>query len=138
MKKVFMLAAVALIAFACTKEQRAVNKLEGTWILDKIEESDGSVTVTDEDPNGEVTFNKCKLADEEFCSYSSSISYEAFGNTYEFSETGEYRVQDEEIQFRDDSEDTSYDVLKIETLKSKELVVRQDDEDGYTKLYYSK
>lgn len=138
MKKLIMLAAITMVAVSCTKEQRSVNKLEGTWKLDKIEENDGSVTVTDDDPNGEITFNKCKLADEEFCDYSSSVSYEFNGNTYEFAESAEYRVQDDEVQVREDAQDTSYDVLVIEELKRKELILRQDDEDGYTKLYYSK
>ncbi|SFT65655.1 Lipocalin-like domain-containing protein [Lishizhenia tianjinensis] len=133
-----MLAAITLVAVSCTKEQRSVNKLEGTWTLDKIEENDGSVTVTDNDPNGEVTFNKCKLAKDEFCTYSSTISYEFNGNTFEFSDAGEYRVQDDEIQFREDAEDNSYDVATIEELKNKELVVYQAEDEGYTRLYYIK
>ncbi|WP_090247993.1 lipocalin family protein [Lishizhenia tianjinensis] len=138
MKKIIMLAAITLVAVSCTKEQRSVNKLEGTWTLDKIEENDGSVTVTDNDPNGEVTFNKCKLAKDEFCTYSSTISYEFNGNTFEFSDAGEYRVQDDEIQFREDAEDNSYDVATIEELKNKELVVYQAEDEGYTRLYYIK
>lgn len=138
MKKLIMLAAITMVAVSCTKEQRSVNKLEGTWNIDKVEYNDGSTTTTDDNPTGTAEFTKCNLKDDEFCSYVIDGEASFYGISFDLSDNGEYRVQEEEIQFRENSDDTSYDVAQIEELKNKSFIMKSEDDDGYLKFYLTK
>lgn len=138
MKKFLSLAALFLLTVACSKEQRYINKLEGGWNLDKIEVNDGSATISDASATGTAAFGDCKAKNDEFCSINLQGSGSLFGFNFNFSEEGEYRVQGNEIQIREDSDDNTYEIFEIEELKRKELVIRQSDDDGYIKLYYIK
>lgn len=138
MKKLLIFTGIVSVLFACSKEQFKVNRLEGNWNLDKVEVKEGSNTLTASEPNGSLNFDKCKLKEEDFCTYTISSSYEYGQFEVTESDAGEYRVQDDQIQTREDADDNEYDTYDIETLKRKELVLVQNTDDGYTKLYYSK
>jgi hypothetical protein len=66
-------AAAAFMFTACNKDQSAVNKMEGEWTIKTQKEylnGVEQVDTTTPDPNEPVTtlvFEKCKLADDEFC-----------------------------------------------------------------------
>jgi len=75
-----MIAAVAIMAVACNKDQSAVRKLNGTWNATSIVQTIGGVSVEvlgSEDFGGitssSFTFEDCKLKDDEFCSSTSTI-----------------------------------------------------------------
>lgn len=67
-------AAAAFMFTACNKDQSAVNKMEGEWKIKSEKTYLNNVEVVDTttpDPDEPVTtlnFEKCKLADDEFCS----------------------------------------------------------------------
>lgn len=70
MKKLLYILPLTLIFLGCTKEQTWVNRMEGTWTLDKVRHIDfvnnveNDVTPADQRT---YTFNKCKLNKDVDC-----------------------------------------------------------------------
>lgn len=87
MRNVVMLSTLMLmfIVAGCSKDQRAVKRLDGTWQL--TEENGNAV---DANEVSKITFSNCKLKKDEYCTI--SFSYSVFGQT--FSANGEYLVTD--------------------------------------------
>ncbi|MCG8577000.1 MAG: hypothetical protein MI810_19120 [Flavobacteriales bacterium] len=79
MKRILMIAAIALVAVACNKNQQAVKKLEGTWDITKLEfEQDLfgtpiTVDLVDLGGSGSMTFDGCKLKKDEWCNVSTTL-----------------------------------------------------------------
>lgn len=69
MKKLLMIALLALVAFSCDKDQKVVKQLDGTW------KATSYVTTADGVSEDYITaglvftmeFNNCKLKKDEFC-----------------------------------------------------------------------
>ena len=132
MKKVFMIAAVALIAVACNKNQSAVKKLDGTWEATEINYSEDGATV-DLLEEGIVTsatyiFDGCKLKDDEFCSLTTTFVTIVGSGT----ESDLYNVIDdgETLQTKDDASSETINAITIDELTRSTLVLSQIDEDG--------
>lgn len=73
MKKLLFVACVVLVMVSCNKNQKAVKKLGGTWLVTKYEITDNNET-KDYIPllkEMKLTFDNCKLKDNEYCIISS-------------------------------------------------------------------
>lgn len=134
MKKVLMIAAVALLAVACNKNQRAVKKLDGTWNATSITGTEDGVTVdfiaAGFITSAKITFDNCKLKDDEFCNMTTT-TVTPFGSD---TEADLYAVTDdgETLQTKDDISSTTIETMEIVELTSSTLKVKQTDEDGDT------
>lgn len=134
-KLLFAAVAATLVLASCSKDQRAVNKMEGTWNVDKVEYADEDGSITDNDASGSYTFNKCKLKKDDWCSGSANVT---FGGAT-FSENFQYRVTNdgETVEMREDANDTEYDTATIVELdKKKTLTIRSTDSDGNSTTTY--
>ena len=71
MKKLLMIAAIALMAVACNKNQAAVKKLDGKWKATIITTTISGITfdliATGAIKSAEFTFENCKLKKDELC-----------------------------------------------------------------------
>jgi hypothetical protein len=71
MKNLIVLFAISVVFLACSKEQGAVNKLEGNWLSTSIEVVvDGETVINGEDKFKtvlEVRFENCKLSNDNDC-----------------------------------------------------------------------
>ena len=88
MKKLLMIALIAITAIACNKNQSAVKKLDGEWKATKLIFSNkptiNYATVFDY----RLIFNVCDLKDNEYCSMTTKITFDTDVET----ETGFFKV----------------------------------------------
>ncbi len=132
MKKILMIAAIALLAVACNKNQSAVKKLDGTWTATEYKVSDDGVTVDwlAEGFINSVTmsFEACKLKDDEFCNVTTTINTD-FGDA---TEADIYRVSNDgtTLEVKDDLSSTTINSSEIVDLSGSYLELKQTDDDG--------
>lgn len=88
LKGAFFTAAAAFMFTSCNKDQAAVNKMEGEW---KVKTSKTYLNGTEvqpaegeETPDMTLTFEKCKLADAEWCDASMAVSFDGASITTDF------------------------------------------------------
>lgn len=127
-KLIFVAIASVMVLVSCSKDQRTVNKMEGTWELDKIVYANANGSITDNDPEGTYTFNKCKLRKDDWCT--GSFNYTS--NDVTFSDNFEYRITNdgETVELRDDADDNTYDIYTVLDIdKKKVLTVETSDSD---------
>lgn len=131
MKKLFFVATVALVFASCSKDQMAVKKLDGTWLVTEASYSYGGVsyTPTEDDETVEYTFENCKLADEEYCSASITYTDEDGSST----DNQVFKVTNDgtTLIMQSDAESTNSAEYTIEDLSRKELSLSLS-EDGLT------
>jgi len=132
MKKVLMIAAIALIAVACNKNQAAVKKLDGTWSATSFTYTEDGVTL-DLLESGFVnsvtyTFDNCKLKDDEFCNLTTTV-VSSFGTV---TEDDLYSVTNdgETLQTKDDASSTTVNSITIDELTNSTFRSSETDEDG--------
>ncbi|MFD1552068.1 hypothetical protein DNU06_00780 [Putridiphycobacter roseus] len=120
MKKtiLMLLIAIAMVSVACNKDQNAVKKLDGKWLVKTI---DGSVVGDDEAFT--IRFDNCKLKKDEYCTaYQAAVNdTTAFDLTYKVQSEGTVlilRVEDEDGEFEDISN-------TIDELSKDELILTQ-------------
>lgn len=88
-------AAAALMLTSCNKDQTAINRMEGEWTVKSTQVFENNVEVTDTTGSStEVTtftFEKCKLADNEFCNATLAVT----GGSLNFTTAFKYNVSDD-------------------------------------------
>ncbi|NOQ73406.1 MAG: hypothetical protein GQ574_15480 [Crocinitomix sp.] len=132
MKRILMIAAMALIAVSCNKNQKAVKTLDGTWNATSVVGISGGVTVDlfalGVFTSFTYTFDGCKLKDDEFCGI--TITIVADGDTD--TNTGLYTVIDDglTLQMKDDLASTELISMEIVELTKSELKLRQVEGAG--------
>lgn len=133
MKKIALLALLAVVMVACSKNQRTVNKLDGTWDVTEFKVTEDGITVdiiefSEGEFESQWTFEKCKLKDEEFCPFISVTSFGGEPDTY----TGLFRVSEDgaELQTKDDNSSTTVESSTIEYISGGEMELTTEDEDG--------
>ncbi len=131
MKKIIMIAAIALLAVACNKNQAAVKKLDGTWKATSVKSTDDGVTV--ELIGTFVTsytfvFDGCKLKTDEFCNVTSTI-VTPFGTE---TEADLYRVTEdgEKIEMKDDASSTTVNTATITDLTKSDCTLTMTEGSG--------
>ncbi|MGB1103012.1 MAG: hypothetical protein ACPG21_05235 [Crocinitomicaceae bacterium] len=134
MKKILMIAAVALLAVACNKNQRVVKKLDGTWTATEFKVSEDGVTV-DWLAEGFInsltmTFDACKLKDDEFCNVTTAINTD-FGDD---TEADVYRVTNDgtTLETKDDLSATTIHSMEIVDMTGSYLELKEVDGDTET------
>lgn len=132
MKRILMIAVIALVAISCDKNQKAVKKLDGTWEATEAVVNLGGVTI-DAFALGLLTsitytFEGCKLKDDEYCGATMTIVTD--GETE--SNTGVFTVTDdgETLEIKDDAATTDVMTLEILELTKSELKVKQIEGAG--------
>ena len=58
---------ISMFLLGCTKNQQAVNKLEGTWELYEVATTFSGTTVINHTDGITVVYNKCKLSKDDWC-----------------------------------------------------------------------
>lgn len=96
MKKLFFIAAsFALVLLAsCSKEQQAVNKVEGTWKAVKMTATlSGQSQEVPLSTDLKLTFDKCKLKKDEWCKGRSTSGTDVSEFEYKFTNDGDDLVR---------------------------------------------
>ncbi|MCC7452709.1 MAG: hypothetical protein IT222_00975 [Crocinitomix sp.] len=131
MKKIIMIAAIALLAVACNKNQAAVKKLDGTWKATSVKSTEDGVTV--ELIGTFVTsytfvFDGCKLKADEFCNVTSTL-VSPFGTE---TNADLYRVvsDGETIEMKDDASSTTINTATITELTKSDCTLTMSEGTG--------
>lgn len=130
MKKILMIVAIAVLAVACNKNQKAVKQLDGTWnVTSWMDTWDGASEEYIEDSYSmTMLFNNCKLKDDEFCDV---VLTEVSGSESD-SYAMEYRVAGygTSLELRDTDYPSELTYLKIEEFTKENLTLVADYGDG--------
>ena len=127
-KTVFLILSVALV-IGCSKDQKAVNTLEGAWAATKMDVTFNffgtsfTFDVIEEGGSAIFTFTKCKLKSEEWCDLSMNI-YEASLDTSFVSDVL-YRITEDGSVLETKETDTSSttQIISIDELTKSDLKV---------------
>ena len=135
MKKVIMIAAIALVAFACNKNQAAVKKLDGTWNITSLSQSEDGVTlelIGTFIEAGTMTFDGCKLKDDEFCNMTTTTKTVAAFGGITTTDAALYNVTNDGtiLQSKEDASSTTVDQIEIIELTKSNGEFKQTDSDG--------
>lgn len=129
MRKVGLIVLLAGFMLACKKDQKAVNKLEGTWTADKWEVSEGGITLDLIQLSGSatITFGGCDLESNQWCSYTAYTSLLDIKDTI----ITEYRVSNKglNLDIKDSLTGTSFNSSQILELESNFLKVKDVNGD---------
>jgi hypothetical protein len=131
MKKTTSIAliAITMLAVACSKDQSAVNKLDGNWSATKavMTESGFGFAIDLIMFGGSVTFDfdGCKLKNDEWCTATSTLTFDGDSET----ETMIYRVSGDGTVLESKSSDTSavINTISILELNRNNCVLKQVD-----------
>lgn len=142
MKKLLMIAVVALIATACSKDQRVVNKLEGTWKATKWTFTDNDGASIDLIGTGVVTeatmnFSDCKLKTDEWCDLTTTLSIiltPTETDNFLYRVTGDGTI----IETKDDQSSVTVNQIEIVEITRKTMKTKQEDEDGTIEASFEK
>ena len=131
---------IVLLAMACNKSQVRTNRIDGTWDVTRVEtvSADGTSSVST-DPDGSFTFDKCNIADDDYCNYTQQTSYTIGSTVFTTNASGLYRFDDEgkTLVIREGNEDGTYDETRYTVLsfKRKKLELQDTADDGARTLY---
>lgn len=133
MKRLFMIAAIALLAVACNKDQAAVKKLDGTWKATSVKLNFGGLTVEAIPAvitSMTFTFDGCKLKKDEFCSVKTVTSYADGTPTQTLDDL--YRVTNdgETIEMKDDASSTTINTATINELTNSSCTITMTEGTG--------
>lgn len=133
MKKIIIIASIALLAVACNKNQRAVNKLDGSWKATKWIASDGytsaDIIATGDLVEASMTFSSCKLKKDEWCTMTSTFTLEG-EPTISASQLYRVSVDGSRLETKENSAAiavTNHEILEI---TGKKLKIKHIDIDG--------
>lgn len=129
MRKILFLAFVAVAMVACNKNQRTVNKIEGAWKAKTFQISSGALTIdllSVGDNSYEIEFDKCKLKNDEFCTYTETTKNDGEQTVLK----GLYRItsEGEKIEMKDDFSSTTIRTLTIEYISRSEMEAKTTTE----------
>jgi len=112
MKHALFIPLIALVMVSCAKDQKAVNKLEGTWNATKWEVSDGGLTLDLIALGGSasIVFEGCDVKDS-WCNYTAYTSFLGVSDTI----SSLYRVTDagNTLQLQDSTSVNSSEILEL-------------------------
>ena len=131
-KTIWAFAVVGLLLISCNKNQKAVKKLDGTWTATEMKTSTGSFSIDLMELGADmvVTFNACKLATDEWCDMSMTLTL------FESTETasGIFQVIDDgkTIISKEHPDSSMFQELIIIELKKKTMKLKMPMEDNFT------
>ena len=117
-----MITLIVLTAISCNKNQKAVRQLDGEWKATKLISTDEPLINYAALIDVRLTFDNCKLADNEYCSMSSSTT---FGSETETT-NGLFKVTEDgtTMEFLIDG---GTEIITITDLSNSELKMTRDD-----------
>ena len=133
MKKILLIAVIAVLAVACNKDQSTVKRLDGTWKANKWLVTDGAVSIdwlgTGFVTNAEFSFTSCKLKDDEWCPGSLTI-VPVLGDP--INDAFIYRVTEKGtvLETKDDLSSVTVNRIEIVEMTRKTLETKATDADG--------
>jgi hypothetical protein len=115
MKRLFMIVTVALLAVACNKNQSAVKKLDGEWDVTKmlITEDGKSIDIIGLGASSTMSFQACKLKDNEYCDMSVTTTFDGDTGT----ETGVFKVTEDGTKLVQAESDTSSNTTTMDIVE---------------------
>lgn len=126
---------------ACSKDQRKVNKIEGTWkaisyeaetasgaVVDLVKESDLSLT---------YDFDKCKVKSDEFCSLTVEYNYPG-DPTYTFFYSYRVVANGKWLEYGNYPKTNSFFAYRIKEFNNEELVLESDAEEDIRTISFVK
>lgn len=141
MKKIVMIASIALWTIACNKNQRAVNKLDGSWEATKWVASDGyssaDLIATGELVEANMTFSSCKLKKDEWCSLTSTFTL-AGEPTVNSSQFYRVTVDGTKLETKENSNAIAVTNHEIVEMTGKSLKIKHIDIDGSYEATFEK
>lgn len=130
MKKLLMIAVIALVAVACNKDQKVVKKLDGTWNCTSWMETYGgsSEEYIADGYTFKMGFNNCKLKDDEFCEVTITQTYDGESDIYAM----EYRVAGggTSLEIREKDYPSELTLFGIEEFEKDKMTLHLDYGDG--------
>lgn len=128
MKRLLMIATVALLAVACNKNQSAVKKLDGEWNVTKmlVTEDGKSIDIISLGATATMNFQACKLKDNEYCDMSATTTFDGETDT----ENGVFKVTEDGtklVQAESDTASTTTTMDIIELTKSNASLMYTED-----------
>lgn len=128
MKKLLMIAVIALIAVSCDKNQKAVKNLDGNWKVTSylVKSDEFSFDAVTFGLDVEMSFDNCKLKDDEFC----MVTLTAKEDDETTKETTLYRVIEDGkvLEFKD--QDGQISKMEIIELTNSNAEFLQTEADG--------
>ena len=128
MKRIVILSILVILLVGCSKDQKTINKLEGTWELVSYNQLyiDGLTSVFES--TGEMTFSSYKIKKVKEDSYSRTQKYTSNGIPQNIEETGNYSVNENggKLILKIKNSDGTYLpdlILDINTLTSTDLKI---------------
>lgn len=139
MKKVLLIAIIAIVAVACNKNQSAVKKLDGTWKATSFAVTDSAGVTVDYISFIEVSFqfDGCKLKKDEYCNMSTTTTTNIFGITSSTTQSDLFRVIDDGTTLEIKTDSTTSTMTILELTKSN-LKVKQVDGNETTNIVATK
>jgi len=118
MKKILMIALIAVAVISCNKNQKAVRILDGEWKATSYIDSDEPTVNYAAFLDFRMIFDGCKLKDNEFCSLTYKITFGTDVDT----ETFLYKVTSDGtvLETKANSTSTSSSIMTIKELSKKE------------------
>lgn len=128
MKKLLMIAAIALIAMSCNKNQKAVKMLDGEWKATSVfvNVEGFSLDLIALGAKVDMSFDKCKLKDDEYCNVVITMTDEEGTNQ----DKAMYRVTTDGTVLEMKDSDGDIQKLEIVELTKKKAELKQKDGDA--------
>jgi len=127
MKRILMIALIAVTAIACNKNQKAVKKLDGTWKVTQLIITQDAFSVTQTDLDLTMTFHNCKLKNNEYCSLTTTLIDDSVTKTssmfYKVTSDGTILIT------ADDTAGSENESMTIVELSKSQLTLQQTDGD---------
>lgn len=127
MKKLLLIATIAIAIVSCDKNQKSVKTLDGNWNVTSIKFTEDGVSEEFLEPGStfKLSFDGCKLEDDEYCVMTSTSSYGGMSET----ESSVYRVTGEgtKLEIKDSLTSSTSEIIEIVELDKENLKLKQVD-----------
>jgi len=122
MKKILMIALIAVAAISCNKDQKAVKKLDGEWKAVKFIDADEPTVNLAALFDIRAIFTECELKDDDYCTVTTKVTFD--GNTE--TESSQFKVSGDGTIMEFKSADGSIETFEITELSKDELKMSGD------------
>lgn len=125
MKKLLLIATIAIAIVSCDKNQKSVKTLDGNWNVTSIKFTEDGVSeeYLESGSTFKLSFDGCKLKDDEYCVMTSTSTN---GATSEI-ESSVYRVIEDgsKLEIKDSLTSSTSEIIEIVELDKENLKLKQ-------------
>jgi len=122
MKKILMIALIAIAAISCNKDQKAVKKLDGEWKATKFIDADEPAVNYAAVIDIRVIFTECELKDDDYCTMTTKVTFDGDTQT----ETGLFKVSGDGTTMEFKGSDGTIETFEITELSKDEFKMSGD------------